>query len=307
MNRREQIIKLAEGVLDEVSTHGAAIEHVVNKAHRLATLVGDEHMERQLHHEAVGFRGHEYEPTRNWLIVTYRWNGTDETSTNAPAATLEGLAKAARDRILTIQLHVPTGQWAASLSEKQVQSVQKEQIAAIQLEKVLSNVRTQIYRFASQALAKAQFSETSADIFHTFQSGVDAGLAGDLSDVFERMPHVFERLSEGSPEAISHALTSSRRIIDGYANLAFPARSEPVDIAGQLLDCGAGKTRNQLRAHIHVLGFSKSRTERLMKNMTLLYDRVSTGVHAEVSADEAAALVLNTYLLLGELVAAPRA
>ena len=37
------------------------------------------------------------------------------------------------------------------------------------------------------------------------------------------------------------------------------------------------------------------------------FDRVSAGVHSDVGADEARALVLQTYLLLGELLLLPTA
>jgi hypothetical protein len=50
---------------------------------------------------------------------------------------------------------------------------------------------------------------------------------------------------------------------------------------------------------------SSNRRDRLNKNLGALYDRVSAGVHADVTIDEAQALVLNTYLLLGEIVSLP--
>jgi len=41
------------------------------------------------------------------------------------------------------------------------------------------------------------------------------------------------------------------------------------------------------------------------KNLGALYDRVPAGVHSDVAIDEARALVLNTYLLLGEIISLP--
>ena len=37
-------------------------------------------------------------------------------------------------------------------------------------------------------------------------------------------------------------------------------------------------------------------------NLANLFDRVSSGVHNDVSVSEARALFLNTYLLLGEIL-----
>jgi hypothetical protein len=39
--------------------------------------------------------------------------------------------------------------------------------------------------------------------------------------------------------------------------------------------------------------------------MASIYDRVCAGVHADVDSGEARALVLHTYLLLGEILSLP--
>lgn len=75
-----------------------------------------------------------------------------------------------------------------------------------------------------------------------------------------------------------------------------------IEVRGQQFDCAASKTRNRIRAYIRQSTHSQSREERLSKNLTLLYDRVSAGVHDDVDADEARAIVLNTYLLVGEIM-----
>ena len=41
----------------------------------------------------------------------------------------------------------------------------------------------------------------------------------------------------------------------------------------------------------------------LRRTLGDLYDRVSTGVHGDVTSDEARFLFLNTYLYLGEVLA----
>ena len=117
---------------------------------------------------------------------------------------------------------------------------------------------------------------------------------------------MFERLKQGDPEAISHALTTCRRIVDGFADALFPASTEPVNVDNQMLDCNKDKPRNRLRAYMSQHIPSKSRRDRLNKNLGELYSKVSAGVHSDVSVDEARALVLNTYLLLGEIALADK-
>jgi uncharacterized protein YukE len=138
-------------------------------------------------------------------------------------------------------------------------------------------------------------------IFDEYQGEVDKILAAQAGKAFERFPSVFERLRQRDAEAISHALTSCRRIVDAFADAMFPAIDEAVEVDGQLLDCGRDKPRNRLRAYMAANIQSKSRRDRLNKNLGELYSKVSAGVHSDVSVDEARALVLNTYLFLGEI------
>jgi hypothetical protein len=152
---------------------------------------------------------------------------------------------------------------------------------------------------------EAQFSNTSKSIFERYQTGVDAELGSKAASAFEKLPHVFERLQNGEGEAVSHALTSCRRIIDSFADAVFPPRPEPVIIDGPPLDCSAARTKNRIRAFVAGKISSGSRRERINKNLGALYDRVSAGVHSDVTVGEAQALVLNTYLLLGEILLAP--
>jgi hypothetical protein len=171
--------------------------------------------------------------------------------------------------------------------------------------RIVATIKTLLHLFGSRVLAEAQFSDTSASIFAQYQTRVDASLAQRSSQAFEKLPYVFERLRNGDAEAISHAMTSCRRIIDSFADSVFPARSEPVSVRGQELDCGADRTKNRIRAFVASKVASQSRYERINKNLGSLYDRVSMGVHVDVTTDEAQALVLNTYLLLGEIVSLP--
>jgi hypothetical protein len=94
-------------------------------------------------------------------------------------------------------------------------------------------------------------------------------------------------------------------VIGSFADAVFPARAEPVLIGQETIEVSQDKVRNRLRATIYARIGTCSRYTRLNKNLASLYDRVSAGVHAEVDVEEAKALVLQTYLFLGELLSLP--
>jgi hypothetical protein len=141
-----------------------------------------------------------------------------------------------------------------------------------------------------------------AAIFTQYKNSVDAVLADTAELAADRLPQAYERLATGGSEAVSHALTTCRRVMDSFADAIYPARAEPVRIGEEEIEVGADRTRNRLRAYIYERVGNGSRYKRLNQGIRSLYDRTSTGVHADVDAGEARALVLQTYLLLGEIL-----
>jgi hypothetical protein len=160
-----------------------------------------------------------------------------------------------------------------------------------------------VQEFATRIYYEKLFSHQAETIFVQYQNEVDTLLSITAKTAFARLPQAFERLGAGDPESISHALTTCRRVIDSFTDAVFTARADPARIGEQDIKVGAHEIRNRLRAYVYGHMGQGSRYERLNRAISSLYDRVSTGVHADVSVGEARALVLQTYLLLGEILA----
>jgi hypothetical protein len=111
-----------------------------------------------------------------------------------------------------------------------------------------------------------------------------------------------DRLADGDQESISQALTTCRRIVEGFADAIYPPSDGTFNIGGNTLGLGPDKHQNRINVYIHNGTASESRRKRLRQNLANLFDRVSSGVHGDVSAEEARALFLNTYLFLGEVL-----
>ena len=170
---------------------------------------------------------------------------------------------------------------------------------------VVASVRAQIQEFATRIYHERLFSAQSETIFEQYRKDIDVLLANTAERAFVRLPQAFERLNMDDVEAVSHALTTCRRVIDSFADAVFPTRAEPVLIGQQQIEVGAKHVRNRLRAYVYGRIGQCARYEKLNKSLGSLYDRVSAGVHADVDAGEARALVLQTYLFLGELLSLP--
>jgi hypothetical protein len=73
-------------------------------------------------------------------------------------------------------------------------------------------------------------------------------------------------------------------------------------MGGNEVSLAANRHQNRINAFVYQRIKSKSRITKIRQTLSNLYDRVSTGVHNDVTAEEAKALFLNTYLLLGEVL-----
>jgi hypothetical protein len=301
---RAEIAKLASTLLSDIEQGSLPVELLVAKGLTLARAIGDEEAIEWLTYEAVGYDSSKPVAER-FAVLTARWDGKSDKGYFGSAVSIANTVATMAHSLEAEKAFQPSGQYAIIQQQEKARQIASWTTTIAPLLAVVSGVKTQLHLFASRVFVEAQFSETSRSIFERYQTGVDKQLASTAASAFEKLPHVFERLQRGEPEAVSHALVSCRRIIDSFADAIFPARAEPVVVDGQPLDCGPAKTKNRIRAYIAGKIKSGSRRERINKNLGSLYDRVSAGVHGDVTMDEAQALVLNTYLLLGEIASVP--
>jgi hypothetical protein len=109
-------------------------------------------------------------------------------------------------------------------------------------------------------------------------------------------------LQEDDAEAISQALTTCRRIIEAFADAVYPPTADTILLGGNTVTLDASKYKNRLNAYIAARTDSSARRDKLRQNINNLYDRVSAGVHSDVTSEEAFSLFLNVYLFLGEVL-----
>jgi hypothetical protein len=303
--KNDQIAALALEVLEDAEMSRGSVESLILKASRLARLVGDEEVATWLYHEVHGYNASS-EVCLKYLGLTSRWIDVEANKAYFAGLTVhEALLDSCKEEMEVVKRFVPSGQYSASQFHNQQKQASEITAKMLYARRIVSAVRAQIQDFATHVYHERLFSHQAETIFQLYQEQVDALLAATAGSAFEKLPHAFERLGAGDREAISHALTTCRRVIDSFADSVFPARGEPAKIGEQEIEVGDRQVRNRLRAYIYGRIGQCSRYERLNKTLGLLYDRVSTGVHADVETGEARAIVLQTYLILGELLSLP--
>jgi hypothetical protein len=163
-------------------------------------------------------------------------------------------------------------------------------------------VAPHLHAFVSSIYYEKELDNLSESIFEKYKSDVDTLISANCGSVLEQIPSVMSRLADSDNESISQALTTVRRIIDAFADSIFPPSTDTIEMNGNQVTLDASKHQNRINAFVYTRIDSKSRKVKIRQNLSNLYDRVSTGVHKDVTAEEAKSLFLNTYLLLGEIL-----
>ena len=325
-SRSDHVFSLAEELLADIELSRLPAEATVLKATRLARFVGNKELqtwllrERTTHHPdcpiSVEFMGR-----------TGRW-----TNREAREGYWVGIAGidamiATRQRELQ-QLRVPDihfapssanpHEWVMGNPMERGNFLGSDPLAGVvdsltvrcraaaaeleQLTAVRSRVLGFIHEFAANVYYQKLFSGLAESVFERYKGQVDAVLAGACGDVLDKMPSIYDRLAEGHSEAISQALNTCRRVIDAFADAVFPPTEETRDIGGNTVQLGASNHQNRINVYIHDRTTSGSRSKRLRQTLANLYGCVSKGVHDDVTAPEAQALVLGTYTFVGEVL-----
>jgi hypothetical protein len=245
---KAEVAKRAAVLISDIEGGSLPMGLLVAKALTLARMAGDDEAIKWLTYEQVGYDSSTPVGAK-FAVLTPRWDGKKDEGYFASAeAIASGLAGMSHSLETEKAFQPSRDQWALYHQAEKAKKVAHLAATMAPVEAVVSAIKSQMHLFASRVLVEAQFSDTSRTIFERYQIAVDKELASKAAQAFEKLPYVFERLANGETEAVSHALTSCRRIIESFADAIFPARSDPVVVDGQQLDCSAAKTRNRIRA-----------------------------------------------------------
>jgi hypothetical protein len=298
LSKTDQITALALDVLEDAEMSRTSVGSLVLKASRLARLVDDEEAVTWLGWERIGYNNSEV--SRRYLHLTRRWiNFEEKTAHWGSTAFYEAAISAKQQQLDAAKSFQPANMGAHRLQMQEISKISESMRSSMV---ILSAVRAQVQEFATRTYHEKFFSQQAETIFSQYQSEVDTLLSATARTAFDRLPHVFELLATGDSEAVSHALATCRRVLDSFADAVYPARAESARIGDQEIEVGGQHTRNRLRVYVYDRIGNGSRYERLRKAIAPLYGRLAAGVHNEVTIGEARALVLHTYLLLGEIL-----
>lgn len=301
MDRQTQALVLAEQLLEDVELTRLSIDQIVLKATRLARLIEDETALVWLGFETSGIPNND--EGKRHMTKAGRWaNREKEEGYWIPASAVQATIDSGGQAVEALKVESVGGEYASIALREQRNAIVTLSRQSANMAGIVSRVAGLVHGFATRVYLELQFSDAQATMFETARQDVDARLALLGGDALTKIASINERLRAGDLEAVSHAMTTARRLIDSVADSVFPGRVEPYMIGDESLVVDNSKVLNRLNAFMHQSGVTGGRRSRLRRALGDIYERVSKGVHNDVDVEEARFVFLLTYVTLGEVV-----
>lgn len=314
--------KVSESLLDDLESSTSKIDAILMKAKRLARLMRDSDAQLWLDLETKGYPK-EFSFEELGTCIKYATSGGRidiKTSKYYPQSLPNIEANVESDEALLSSLkttNTPTTKVkdfleksateALMLSQLRHQSQQKENYA--NSKSLYSSMKSAIHNYATDTYLAVEFGDIAEEIFDGARNLIDTFIRSHCPKAAEKIVAINERMSDGSEESRSAALTSCRRLLMDIADSIFPARQEEwKDRKGKNRNVGIEQYKNRILAYLADLEKSKStyvllesELEHLASRLDIIYEKTCKGVHIDVSINEARLAVIHTYLFIGEI------
>ncbi|WP_409297734.1 hypothetical protein V1498_06765 [Peribacillus sp. SCS-26] len=301
-SKSKHVLELASELLDDIELNRISAESLLLKCTRLARYAGSEEISKWLEYELIGYNSSD-PISLKYMGKTGRWTNRKEMKGYwGPLSSQEAAVNANTLRVQSMSIPNTSGDSAPVATRIATDSIRYATQEIITHTAIRSRVLGLLHQFVSNVYYEKTFDNLAESIFDSYKKDTDLLIGEHSQSVMQQIPSVMDRLSDGDQEAVSQALVTCRRIVDSFANSVMPPSDEVYEIDGNQLSLKADKTLNRINVYVHQNCGSSSRKRKFRQNLSNLYDRVSTGVHNDVSIEEAKALFLNTYLILGEIL-----
>ncbi|WP_157358676.1 hypothetical protein [Amycolatopsis sp. ATCC 39116] len=305
MSRQDEALRLAEELLADVELSRVPVSKSVLKAMRLARLVRDYEAQEWLNFEISGVPS--TDKGTEWMTRAGRWSDRSEGKGYwLSLLALESHKESTELAISAMSNGNLSGDMVVIASRERMKNITQSANTAAMIGRVLAQVESHVYDFASRTYYELMFSELQASLFEDARTAIDGRLSPLAGEALKKIDSIAERLRDGESEAVSQAMLTCRRLIDGVADAVLPPSDQPFKIGDQELAVKQGNVLNRINAYVYARGVVGGRAARIRRAIGDIYARVSTGVHKDVDEHEARYLFLSVYVLLGEILTLPQ-
>lgn len=175
---------------------------------------------------------------------------------------------------------------------------------------ILEGIKNRVFDFLSQTEKQLMYGQFHADIFEQNRKYVELRLNQVCPDALKELVSALQRANEHTPAARAQALLSCRRLLKDFADALFP----PIDKSmtgrdGKVRDLSDEKYINRLWQFISDSTCMTTSDELLQTCIIDLGNRldhlnklINKGVHANVDYFEMNQCMIQTYLIIGDIL-----
>lgn len=183
-------------------------------------------------------------------------------------------------------------------------------LLAADANEILARIRQRVHAFLSKTEEQLLWGQLASDVFESNRTYVDKWLADTAPVVLDQFSSIYRRLKEDDSEALSQALLTCRRILKTLADYVYPATGrKEVGPDGTSREMSKEKYVTRLWQYVHESVGGRAAGDLLKAQVSDLGNRIdrvyglsSKGVHAQPSRFEANQCVIQTYLLVGDIL-----
>lgn len=182
-------------------------------------------------------------------------------------------------------------------------------------ERRLSILKSQYYNYALRWKIDLQFGKSAKRIFDEYQERVSLYFSRLKIETLRKLNAIEDLMEDGNPERYSQVITSCRRLWCDVAKQLFyyvlPEYKERFfkTKSGAEIDISGDHYNNQLSAVIETLHERAARNTLVGSEIIYLVDWMeqinklhNSGVHAEMTREQAMRCIIHTYIALGDLL-----
>ena len=325
--KRLQALNACEKVINGIEDGQITTSSALLLCKKIARLVNDVEGQEWLSYEYGG-----YPTTKNGYITDESWrlavrhgrsfyNKEKELQIFTElAAELEESITSARIALnnYTTQGYSVTGEMALLATERMTLRVSQNTNNLLQTnktnEKRLSILKSQYYDYAVKWQIDLQFGNTAKKIFEEYQENVSLFFSGLSTATLQKLSAIEDMMEDGNPERYSQVLTSCRRLWEDTARQLFaellPDKEKTFKTkTGKEIDVSGDHYNNKLSAVIETLQGKAAKNTLVGSEIIYLIDWMeqinnlqSSGVHSDVTREQAMQCIIHTYIALGDIL-----
>lgn len=330
-DKKSQALAACEKVINGIEDGEISVSSALLLCKKIARLVNDQDGLQWLNYEHAG-----YPRADNGKILREAWqigathgrayqirkgNKNEEVIFTELCNELESAIDSEKKAIgnYTTQGYSVSGEMAFIATNRMVEGVAQGTngiLQAIQInERRLAILKSQYYDYAVRWQIELNFGNTAQSVFEEYQSKVDGYFTSMPTSTLQKLNAIENLMEDGNPERYAHVLTSCRRlwsetakqlfeeVLPNYTEKTFKTKS------GKDIDISGDHDNNKLSAVIETLQAKAtkntlvgSETLYLIDWMEQINNRQSTGVHSDVTREQAMQCIIHTYIALGDIL-----